>query len=1073
MNPKISVSQLRWDSAASRFSMRGWIDPIDDISRIVFQVGPRKTNALLGTRRMDVKRAFPTLATPYCGFEAELQGPADGSPQLEFYGRDGSLIRRQRLKLGAEKVSNSTTADFRVVQRVLELQASRFTVLLRAPHELRADAMLQIGQAKPQLLLEISPSQSKILYPAGDKSIGRYYLASIAINVSADRDALATAPLRLHIGGEILELAHPTDVVTHIEFTSFVSDISFNQGNDIISVSGRTNSLAITSARIVIDDRMVAANRVFYNSVSKHVDDCFAFFSISALHPRRPDNDDAAIIEFLAGDEVVHSTRCTYRIGNTNDPASFVAPLPNNYSGVIYEFAASPERAALPWVAVFSGMPAWPSEGGGIARTTAIIRHLRANGYRVVLIAISANRPHTWVPKMEDQCDVLVLSSPELEKSKYAHIDVSSYRRISESALRILPSIDAQFAPHAFIINFAFNMYGAAGILAPVIVDTHDLQHLRATNARKYGGNLEDRRCTRAEERHLLSMANSILAITESEAVGLDALDTGRPVYLVPHAQQTYDTAPLKPEHLDKLFFVGQNYAPNVDGIRAFITEVWPQLISMRPSMELHVAGRVCEALSDLEMPGITLHGVAISLDPFYESCGIVLNPTPYGSGLKIKVVEGLARGRCVVATPEGRRGLPDDAPVITAPLNEFAAEILKLISAPDEAAAYAAAGKAFAIERFGADRTYGTLVKRLAELPARRRPTQGPVALVGYELFGLDLGLSFELPPSDTPIPMTLILAHGGRDLFRMTTAVKAPALGGIARVLMPFPFWLADGLQHAFDLRWEPGGQARIVASASRSEIDRAGPFVQPAWSAHVNTTEALWLVQPPIEVDQQATGPSDLQPRSFDIRHRGRSVGRAFGWVPEPQPPGAELLRHLDFSVELPPAAATRPLALCDRSTGLMAAIIAQGDLKIPKIADTQPRTLEPLTEFWLPEWPTHANIGCAVDFNDLAFIPGDNDGFIRPWIRFAAVIQATKDISTIELVFPPETDEDDVIRWAVFVDSEPAPISSELTVTPGAVISSHMVRIRSGDVARVELHGYPVAEALARPIHLKIG
>ena len=47
------------------------------------------------------------------------------------------------------------------------------------------------------------------------------------------------------------------------------------------------------------------------------------------------------------------------------------------------------------------------------------------------------------------------------------------------------PTIEAAFNPAAIIVNFAFNMYGAVGLRAPVLLDAHDVQHKRAEKCAK------------------------------------------------------------------------------------------------------------------------------------------------------------------------------------------------------------------------------------------------------------------------------------------------------------------------------------------------------------------------------------------------------------------------------------------------------------------------------------------------------------------------------------------------------------------------------------------------------------
>jgi succinoglycan biosynthesis protein ExoO len=69
----------------------------------------------------------------------------------------------------------------------------------------------------------------------------------------------------------------------------------------------------------------------------------------------------------------------------------------------------------------------------------------------------------------------------------------------------------------------------------------------------------------------------------------------------------------------------------------------------------------------------VILAGCVPDLAPYYRQAAIVINPVPYGSGLKIKTVEALAEGKCLVCTEEAIRGLgsPEEVPVVVAGLKQ------------------------------------------------------------------------------------------------------------------------------------------------------------------------------------------------------------------------------------------------------------------------------------------------------------------------------------------------------------------------------------------------------------------
>ena len=49
------------------------------------------------------------------------------------------------------------------------------------------------------------------------------------------------------------------------------------------------------------------------------------------------------------------------------------------------------------------------------------------------------------------------------------------------------------------------------------------------------------------------------------------------------------------------------------------------------------------------------------NIEKEYAEATVVINPAWIGTGLKIKTVEALARGKALVTTPKGIEGLPDD----------------------------------------------------------------------------------------------------------------------------------------------------------------------------------------------------------------------------------------------------------------------------------------------------------------------------------------------------------------------------------------------------------------------------
>ncbi|MEO1262900.1 MAG: glycosyltransferase family 4 protein [Bacteroidota bacterium] len=106
--------------------------------------------------------------------------------------------------------------------------------------------------------------------------------------------------------------------------------------------------------------------------------------------------------------------------------------------------------------------------------------------------------------------------------------------------------------------------------------------------------------------------------------------------------------------------FIGAlDWMPNQDGIVWFIENVWPDLIFEFPDLQLHIAGKnTPDWLKQFSSENILIHGQVPDAKSFITQHPILIAPLFSGSGIKIKVLEGLALGRVVVTTSVGVEGI-------------------------------------------------------------------------------------------------------------------------------------------------------------------------------------------------------------------------------------------------------------------------------------------------------------------------------------------------------------------------------------------------------------------------------
>ncbi|MCK9204396.1 MAG: glycosyltransferase family 4 protein [Bacteroidales bacterium] len=108
------------------------------------------------------------------------------------------------------------------------------------------------------------------------------------------------------------------------------------------------------------------------------------------------------------------------------------------------------------------------------------------------------------------------------------------------------------------------------------------------------------------------------------------------------------------------LFTLGaMNWIPNQDGIRWFLTNVWPDIHKQFPSLKYYLAGReMPEWMQSLDLDNIEVLGEVEDAKTFISSKAIMIVPLFSGSGIRIKIIEGLSMGKVIISTSMGAEGI-------------------------------------------------------------------------------------------------------------------------------------------------------------------------------------------------------------------------------------------------------------------------------------------------------------------------------------------------------------------------------------------------------------------------------
>ena len=134
------------------------------------------------------------------------------------------------------------------------------------------------------------------------------------------------------------------------------------------------------------------------------------------------------------------------------------------------------------------------------------------------------------------------------------------------------------------------------------------------------------------------------------------------------------------------ILFISRGHPFDVAGLEWFAREVFPKMASWLKPEQVVVAGMIKDVM--VNRPPFTFLGRVADLAPLYAHTRAVIAPLHEGTGLKIKVVEGLGFGRALVATPFAALGVEDGANrafSVAASADDFAASLKRIMQDDDE----------------------------------------------------------------------------------------------------------------------------------------------------------------------------------------------------------------------------------------------------------------------------------------------------------------------------------------------------------------------------------------------------
>jgi glycosyltransferase involved in cell wall biosynthesis len=107
------------------------------------------------------------------------------------------------------------------------------------------------------------------------------------------------------------------------------------------------------------------------------------------------------------------------------------------------------------------------------------------------------------------------------------------------------------------------------------------------------------------------------------------------------------------------LFVGGFAHPPNVDAALWLATSVFPRVLERVPDACLDIVGHEPgEEIRALECSSVNVHASVPSVTPYMDRAAVIAAPIRLGGSMRMKVLEALAAGKALVATPRASEGV-------------------------------------------------------------------------------------------------------------------------------------------------------------------------------------------------------------------------------------------------------------------------------------------------------------------------------------------------------------------------------------------------------------------------------
>ncbi len=192
-------------------------------------------------------------------------------------------------------------------------------------------------------------------------------------------------------------------------------------------------------------------------------------------------------------------------------------------------------------------------------------------------------------------------------------------------------------------------------------------------------------------EQGILPLIDGLIPVTKEDlnifrTMGYKGNGFSAPIGII--LNSTIPTPEISEEENSVFHIASMNWLPNIEAIDWFLKNIWDLVTEQIPNAKFYIAGRdMPESLLQHKQKNVVVVGEVPDAKTFYASKKIMVVPILSGSGMRVKIVEGMALGKVIVSTTVGAEGIfytPNKNILIADAPEDFANQIIFCLSHPE-----------------------------------------------------------------------------------------------------------------------------------------------------------------------------------------------------------------------------------------------------------------------------------------------------------------------------------------------------------------------------------------------------